>query len=235
MMIDRKAKILIAAASVLLVLGACDPATNPVAGHFDNTLDAGKWRQGDAFPESATETIDVEHTVAFETGVAKLNKGALSRLDAFLERTRQSYTKHADILVARDIGQHSLTARRVRAIAQTLAKKGLKPRLRETPSAAGGAGANTITVVVQRAMVLTPDCAPLPHRYPLPTKNQAPEQRLGCATTNNLAHMLDDPRDLQRGRALTPGDGEMLGLGIRRYRTDEVKEIESVSAKDQAE
>ena len=234
MMIDRKAKTLVAVASALLLLGACDPATNPVLGHFDDTLDAGKWRQSEAFPESDVETINVEHTVTFETGAAKLSKSALNQLDAFLEQTRRSYTTNADILVARDIRPHSLTARRVRAIAKTLTEKGLKPKLRETPAAAG-AGANTITVVVQRAMVLTPDCAPAPIKYPLPTKNQAPERRLGCANTNNLAHMLADPRDLQRGRTLTPGDGEKLGLGIRRYRTDKVKEIDNESTKNQAQ
>jgi len=235
MMIDRKAKIFIAAASVLLVLSACDRDTNPVVGYVDDTLDAGKWRQSEAFPESDSEAIGVEHFVTFDSGAAALDKGALDRLDAFLQQTRQPYTRNADIMVSRDIDPRSLTARRVRAVAQILAKKGLTPTVRETPAARGNAGTNSVLIVVERIMVLTPDCAPSPNRYPMPVKNQAPQNRLGCSNTNNLAHMLDDPRDLQRGRALTPGDGEMLGLGIRRYRTNKVEEIDTESTKSQAE
>jgi len=235
MMTDRKAKLLIVATSMLLALAACDRDTNPVVGYVDDTLDAGKWRQSEAFPESDSEAIGVEHFVTFGSGAAALDKGAMDRLDAFLQRTRQPYTKTADIMVAREIDPRSLAARRIRAVAQVLAKKGLTPRVRETPAARGDAAGDSVLVVVERIMVLTPDCTPSPPKYPLPTKNQAPQQRLGCANTNNLAHMLDDPRDLQQGRALTPGDGEMLGLGIRRYRTNQVEEIDTESTKDQAQ
>lgn len=53
---------------------------------------------------------------------------------------------------------------------------------------------------------------------------------LGCATRENLAAMVEDPRDLEQGRALAPADGAHAAAAIERYRTDKVKPFPSETA-----
>lgn len=48
---------------------------------------------------------------------------------------------------------------------------------------------------------------------------------LGCATRNNLARMVSDPRDLSRPRTLEGGDGRAAAGAIKRYQEDDLKEL----------
>ncbi len=49
---------------------------------------------------------------------------------------------------------------------------------------------------------------------------------LGCSNERNLSLMVEDPRDLLVGRTQTgPADSEREGLGLERYRADQVKEL----------
>ncbi|MCL2898219.1 CpaD family pilus assembly lipoprotein [Brenneria tiliae] len=48
---------------------------------------------------------------------------------------------------------------------------------------------------------------------------------LGCATQNNLAMMVAEPRDLIQAKALDDADGVIAVNSIERYQADEVKEL----------
>lgn len=49
---------------------------------------------------------------------------------------------------------------------------------------------------------------------------------LGCATLENLARMVDDPRHLMVGHPLSPADSAREAESIVRYRTDKVKQLQ---------
>ncbi|MBJ7222680.1 MULTISPECIES: CpaD family pilus assembly lipoprotein [unclassified Brenneria] len=55
---------------------------------------------------------------------------------------------------------------------------------------------------------------------------------LGCATQNNLAMMVAEPRDLIQAKALDDADGVVAVNSIERYQSDEVKELIDINFDD---
>ncbi|MCV9878663.1 CpaD family pilus assembly lipoprotein [Brenneria izbisi] len=55
---------------------------------------------------------------------------------------------------------------------------------------------------------------------------------LGCATQNNLAMMVAQPRDLLQAKTLDDADGVVAVNSIERYQSDEVKELIDIDFDD---
>ncbi len=55
----------------------------------------------------------------------------------------------------------------------------------------------------------------------------APTPQLGCATARNLANMIADPRDLQKGRADTTGPSDVTANAITRYKAGEPRPLQN--------
>ncbi len=88
-------------------------------------------------------------------------------------------------------------------------------------------GAGDVTVVSSRSTPVTPGCPDWSE--PNMINNQSrPSSNFGCATAANLMRMVDDPRDLERGRSLAPQPAPSAILAIDRYNADEVKELPDV-------
>jgi pilus assembly protein CpaD len=51
-----------------------------------------------------------------------------------------------------------------------------------------------------------------------PRYTNAPSPGLGCAVTANMAAQIDDPRDIQRPRAMTPADSGRAAVVFQNYR-----------------
>jgi pilus biogenesis lipoprotein CpaD len=57
------------------------------------------------------------------------------------------------------------------------------------------------------------------------SSQENPNARGGCTNERNLTLMIEDPRDLVRGRSLGPADSNNAVGGIQRYRDDKVKPL----------
>jgi len=79
-------------------------------------------------------------------------------------------------------------------------------------------------VTLHRYVMTPPECANFSvdlNRTPQENSNA----RGGCSNERNLTLMVEDPRDLLRGRSIGPADAEHAANGVERYRNDEVKEL----------
>ncbi len=73
----------------------------------------------------------------------------------------------------------------------------------------------------QRNAALASNCETWPEPSTLTYKNQ-PYWNFGCATQNNLAAMVANPRDLVQPRRSSPADAQRRDVVIDKYRTGEV-------------
>jgi pilus assembly protein CpaD len=57
------------------------------------------------------------------------------------------------------------------------------------------------------------------------SSQENPNLRGGCTNERNLTLMVEDPRDLVRGRSIGPADSDTVVDGVQRYRDDKVKPL----------
>jgi pilus assembly protein CpaD len=60
--------------------------------------------------------------------------------------------------------------------------------------------------------------------------NNQPSSNWGCATAINFGIMIANPRDMIRGRGLSPADGERLARSMERYRNDKTTPLTNENA-----
>ena len=85
------------------------------------------------------------------------------------------------------------------------------------------APADSVTVLVRRAVVVTPNC---PDWGSLGTTDEliGEERDFGCITATALGSTLSDPSDLEGGRDPGAFDGEAVSKSVQRYRDGKTKE-----------
>jgi pilus assembly protein CpaD len=81
-----------------------------------------------------------------------------------------------------------------------------------------------ITVTLHRHVVTPTTCSNYSYDSNRSSQDNA-RLGLGCSQQRNLELMVEDPRDLQRGRSLAPASGPREGDAVERYQTDEVKPL----------
>jgi pilus biogenesis lipoprotein CpaD len=206
-------------------------------------LDASNgWLTATSPKKLEVDRAQYRHTIYFPTDRANIVGSEQDRLIAFLDKVRPSATDsirlegHADER-ATDLYNLDLAARRVESVRTYLGKNGfdgLKIRassLGERAPATIGGGEQAwrknrrVEIVLERYLVSTPACPDWSRKSGLDYTNQ-PHSNFGCATETNLGLMIADPRDLLRGRDLSPADGIHQAEGIVRYRQGEQPELE---------
>ncbi len=87
-----------------------------------------------------------------------------------------------------------------------------------------GADAAGSEVILHRHVVTPPEC----RNFSIDlnrSSQENPRGQSGCTNERNLTLMVEDPRDLVRGRSIGPADAEHAANGVERYRTDDIKEL----------
>ena len=222
-------------ASILGVgLAACAPADlgpNATLG----------WQEASSPKELEVERADYRHAIYFDTDQADITAVEQDRLLTFInsvEPTTRDTIRlegHADER-ASDLYNIELAARRANAVADLLRRHGFEnvtvttSSYGETIPAVAGTGPEVwqqnrrVELVLERYLVTLPACPDWSRESGTDFAN-LPHTNFGCATQSNLGLMVAEPRDLVRGRPLSPADGVQQAEGIVRYRTGKVIEL----------
>jgi pilus assembly protein CpaD len=202
------------------------------------------WSPVEAPKESRVELVRESHDVMFPAGNATLTAEERAELDAFLRSLGP--LEGTDLRIVGVVGgpgtdrtaDVALLSRRAAAIREALAARGVTADEIDVRYLAGSApvgaevptksaalpGSRRVEVVAERHVVIPPACPDWSKPIGGDFAN-TPSSNFGCATATNLGLMVANPRDLVRGRALSPADGEHQALGVERYRQDRVKDL----------
>jgi pilus assembly protein CpaD len=122
---------------------------------------------------------------------------------------------HASVAVPANASQAARSALR-----RQLVRNGVPPTNIIFSAAAGNDG----EVTLHRYVATPPEC----RNFSLDLNRSSQENansRGGCSNERNLTLMVEDPRDLVRGRSIGPADGDHAADGVTRYREDKVKDL----------
>ncbi len=196
----RRLACICAAGTVVLSIGGCLPAKNPVSTPHEELY--------------VVDTFNQVHEFRFARGSTDYDRLELSRLDSFLSRAGIGVD---DIVSISATGQ--LAAVRQTAVLDALSSRGVSARVVADRLTAPDA----VVLLVQRPNYLPGRCRPGDLPEPIEGKNL---QLPGCANDHNLARMVVDPQDLVHGKPLGPADGEALSRGIEAYRAGEIEPLQ---------
>ena len=206
-------------------------------------LDASNgWLAATSSKRLEVDRAHYRHTIYFSTDRANITGSERDRLIAFLQSVRPVPSDsirlegHADER-ATDLYNLDLAGRRIEAVRRFLDDNGFN-RLKIQASSLGervpatlGNGEpawrknRRVEIVLERYLVTTPACPDWSRKSGLDYANH-PHSNFGCATETNLGLMIAEPRELLRGRDLSPADGVHQAEGIVRYREGEQPELE---------
>ena len=200
----------------LVCLVCLAAACSPRQGEFgDSFFPHGKWEQIPPSQENMVETVTLQHLVRFGSGQSAMTDDQRGQLDAFINANDLS---NRDEIVVSAPGNDGLSAGRQAAIRKEIANYGL---LAVDGGSPDGGLPGEVLVNVTRSVVIPPDCS-----VPQPEPTLRPNNKWGCTVESALGMMVADPNDLAHGRDLGPGDGEQASGALRRYRADEVKDLD---------
>jgi pilus biogenesis lipoprotein CpaD len=184
----------------------------------------------------------MRHTIEFDTGSSALRAAEQERLGAFLAALprdgRLSFVVagHADERGSLPANEDLATGRAI-TVESAIRRSGFMDTPVSTRSfgelapVAPGRSASALQRnrrVDLTAEVVATRVAGCPRAGADLTSTTAnhPLPGLGCATLENLARMVDDPRHLTMGQPLGPADATREAEAIVRYRTDKVKQLQ---------
>ncbi len=181
---------------------------------------ASVWRDDIRTPVQRQIRMDV----AEATHIVRADRGGLAagepaRLGAFLAAQGSPWSM--------DVRVQPLTAAGAAAIQQTelaLIHHGVQPTRIVRAGAGVAAGEGDIAVTARRINAHATGC-PDWRRANLMDLSELNSSNFGCATADNLARMVADPRELATGRPLAPASGAHAAGAAARYRNDQVKEL----------
>ena len=164
--------------------------------------------------------IDVE----FDYNSAILNPNAQAAIDEFILNHNLKDDDDLFIEVIGDKGSHSYN--RAQIIGTYLERLNFRPRLIKVVHDDKVTSLQQVRLKVARYSAEVPGC---PNWSDDPARSFTNElsSNFGCATATNLALMVDDPRDLLRGRDLAPADGAFLANTLGLYQRSEGLFLES--------
>jgi len=170
------------------------------------------------------EHVRVKYAAAFAPGESQLPPTEATRLNTFLDQSGMAPGDRAYVAAS---SSDPLASARVGRIASLLALHGLGIEPVAPPP--GGIEPNQVLVLVDRYVAEPPAC-PDWSDDPSGTHDNTTSSNYGCATLNNLAQMIANPRDLDEGRDLAPANGDVSADAMLRYRTGAVLPLSSQSA-----
>jgi pilus assembly protein CpaD len=207
---NRSALALLAALILSPALQGCE------AEQQDRLITVATWKQATPAVEPRVQTVALTHPVSFPPRSAALPGAEKASLLDFLNR--QSITSGTRVTVKPNAPEGTdagLLADRMGEVRRVLAARGLIVDL--APPMQGG-NADQVAVVAMKAQVAPIACPG--YNAPIQLDHEMrPILNPGCANAIDLGLMLENPNDLNQGRALPPADAEGQSLSIQRYRT----------------
>lgn len=152
---------------------------------------------------------------------------SLKQLNVML-KDQGRLSKQTLTLIPRTVRGEQMAAR-LASVLKNAGADAQKVKLMRTSSAGGHAG--DLEVISEALAVKTARCQVNDPNL-LMVKPFEGMGYLGCATQNNLAMMVAEPRDLIQAKTLDDADGVMAVNSIERYQTDEVKELIDINFED---
>lgn len=203
--------ILFGLAAATLALGGCADSEL----QDSNPFLVGQWRQMTPQEENHVEFVTLDHVVAYAPTAIRPGDGEMSRLLNFVEQAEVTSQDDIQIDASRtDLGGHdAVSTARLEILEGEFLQLGLPVTIALTPLAKTKGGSDQISVVVNRAVAVPPDCT-----VAQPEIAQRPDWKPGCTNTAALGLMIADPRDLVKGRPLAPADAEPAARAVEVYR-----------------
>lgn len=209
-----------------LVAAACAAASACALPHDD-------WSAVRQAPQARAEPATFRHTIRFQPGSARIPGPERHRLETFLGQVRPE-NADAIVLAVEPLQAHAgdkravLLRLRQQEIVSAFQQAGAAA---ETISIDDGvqAPADSVVATVRTYVVVLPEC-PDWSADPRWGYNNQPASNWGCATAVNFGIMIENPRDMIRGRELSPADGERLARSIERYRNDKTTPLTNENA-----
>lgn len=178
------------------------------------------WRDDIREPIERQVRLDVmESTHILQANGRGLAPGEAGRLGAFLASQGTPWSM--------DIRVQPLSAAGVGALNQTdrtLIELGVQANRITRVREGVAAGEGDIAVSARHIRAAAVGC-PDWRRANLIDMSEKNSSNFGCATADNLARMIADPRELATGRALAPASGAHASAAAQRYRNDKVKPL----------
>jgi pilus assembly protein CpaD len=190
------------------------------------------WSEVRQTPQARAEPATFRHMVRFQPNSAHISGPERHRLGSFLSQVRP---EDADAIVLAVEPLHApagdkkpiLLRLRQREIMSAFQQAGAAA---ETISIdAAQAPADSVVATVRTHVVVLPGC-PDWSTDPRRGGNNQPSSNWGCATAVNFGIMIANPRDMIRGRGLSPANGERLARSIERYRNDKTTPLTNENA-----
>jgi pilus assembly protein CpaD len=206
-----KASLLPLCLGIGLLIGGCTPTTS-------------EWTPAEAPKTTRIEYVRLQHETAFKPGSAELVGGEAEGLSRFLDQSEVTSEDHVYFEPAEG---DRLAAGRIGRLTKVVDRRGIGAQ--SLPPALSGVAADRIRVVVERYVVIPPDCPNWTSPAVGDHGNQ-PGSNFGCADATNLSLMVADPRDLMIGRPLGPPQGDAALYAVDRYRQGKPKEPTPMSA-----
>jgi len=189
------------------LLGACVSEPSTQSTRAPNTFEVQETR--------------LSHEVRFDAEEVRLAPSEARSLATFV---RSVGVAPGDRVVVSGTGP--LSAARQRLVAEELAALGLT-NVELVPGERAG---DRVQVTVERLAFVPSSCTRLSVRGVPANVDLLPH---GCANDLNLARMVEDPRDLVRGRDLGPDEAGPSILALERYRANDIKDLEVDKASEQ--
>lgn len=163
-------------------------------------------------PEPVVNKVETSLNVSFDYGSSHLTAEERQRIDHFVMAHDISRMDDLEIKMTQAGGV--LAKERAETIAAYFKHLGVPSYFKWHRH---DEALQSIEVTVAKYTVSVPNC-PDWSANPSHNFNNQPHSNFGCAQAANLALMIGDPRDLVRGRDLTPADSRVLHNAIDLYR-----------------
>jgi len=196
-------------------------------------------------PTNTAQWIQLSHKVAFAPGQASLSNQAARSIDAFISRSEVAYGDRIIVKggpVRQGSAPTGLAQQRAAVVLEYLRRHRIPAR--HSPGASVAISGDESAIVVGRYIAIAPDCPAWNDvlaggdlsvegdRFGIMLggsgKGNRKDTPLGCVTASALGAQVADPGDLVDGGQIGPGDAQFFSRGMRRYRSDETKETESI-------
>lgn len=202
-----------------------------VAGcmYRDPPQNAGPWKPG---VNVSTNNADI----SFAPGSGRLSSKEIKKLKQLVSQASLDAPIYARVMThkSRADSSRSLMRKRIGTIIRCLKKLGDVERQNVEviyTASAQGDMKNQVTVSLDQYVAQAPNC-PGWNEYMDSYGMPEGEAHFGCSTAVNLTHMIAEPRDIKKGRALQGGDGRHNAFVIQQYRIGKQKELKKEEIKE---
>ena len=176
--------------------------------------------------KTEVKKTSVHDDIVFRSGSSKITSSEISKLKGLVVRTKPSEPTYARIL-APQVKHRTLQEQRIGTVSRCLEKMGVPKQNIEVvhlDQPSEGEGERTLNTILDQYAAIPPQCP----GWDQVMNGQIPpegEMNFGCATEVNLAKMVANARDLEKGRGMEPADGQYNAGAINRYRSDKIKDL----------